>query len=154
MGIQRRAFLKKTGATIACTYLAGCTALEAAETNQATYAVEGVQSDDTKLVIDLSKHPNLKEVGGSETFQTGTMIFFKKKVIVLHPDETSYKAFLNKCTHMGGQVAYMHKDGFMQCASHGSRFDTQGQVVKGPAKKPLTELKTSLDKDMLTVYLP
>ena len=153
MEIQRRTFLKKTGSALTCVCLAGCTALEAAETKQVIYAAGDGQSDDSKLVIDLNKHPKLKETGGSETFQTGTMIFFKKKVIVLRPDETSYKAFLNKCTHMGGQVAYMHKDGFMQCERHGSRFDIDGQVVKGPAEKPLTELRTSLDKNMLTVYL-
>jgi Rieske Fe-S protein len=153
MEIQRRTFLKKTGSTLTCLCLASGEALEAAETSQVVYVAEDGQSDGSKLVIDLSKHPKLKEVGGSETFQTGTMLFFKKKIIVLHPDETSYKAFENKCTHLGGQVAYMPKDGFMQCARHGSRFDTEGRVVKGPAKKPLTELRTSLDKDQLTVYL-
>jgi Rieske Fe-S protein len=112
------------------------------------YVAEGGQSEGSNLIIDLSKHPELKEVGGSETFQAG-----KKKIIVLHPDEKNYKAFENKCTHWGGQVSYRPKDGFMQCALHGSRFDIEGRVVKGPAKKPLTELRTSLDKDQLTVYL-
>jgi Rieske Fe-S protein len=143
MEIQRRAFLKKTGATIACVCLACGEALEAAEKNITRYAVE-----DSKFVIDLNEHPKLKEVGGSETLLAG-----KKKVIVIHPDDKSYKAFENKCTHMGGQVAYRPKDGFMQCALHGSRFDIEGNVVKGPAAKPLTELKTSLDKDQLTIYL-
>jgi cytochrome b6-f complex iron-sulfur subunit len=143
MDIQRRAFLKKTGSTIACVCLAGGEVLEAAEKNISQYAVE-----DSKIVIELSKHPKLKEVGGSEVLQAG-----KKKIIVIHPDDKGYKAFENKCTHMGGQVAYIPKDGFMQCSWHGSRFDIEGQVVKGPAKKPLTELKTSLDKDQLTIYL-
>lgn len=143
MEIQRRTFLKKTGSAFACACLACGEVLEAAEKNITQYAVE-----DSKLEIDLNKHPKLKEVGGSEMFQAD-----KKKVIVLHPDENSYKAFENKCTHMGGQVSYKPKDGFMQCALHGSRFDTEGRVVKGPAEKPLTEFKTSLDKDRLTVYL-
>ncbi len=144
MEIQRRTFLKKTGSTLTCLCLAGSEALEAAEKNISRYdAVE-----DSKLVIDLNKHPKLKEVGGFETVQAD-----RRKIIVIHPDEKGYKAFENKCTHLGGQVAYRHKDGFMQCALHGSRFDTEGRVVKGPAEKPLTELRTSLDKDLLTVYL-
>ena len=143
MEIQRRTFLKKTGSALACACLAGGAALEAAQKNITQYAVE-----DSKLIIELSKHPKLKEVGGSETFQAD-----KKKIIVLHPDEKNYKAFENKCTHMGGQVSYRPKDGFMQCPLHGSRFDTEGNVVKGPAAKPLTEFRTSLDKDQLTVYL-
>jgi cytochrome b6-f complex iron-sulfur subunit len=143
MEIQRRTFLKKTGATLACVCLACGEAIEAAEKNIAQYAVE-----DSKFEIDLNKHPKLKEVGGSETFQSDN-----KKIIVLHPDENGYKAFENKCTHMGGQVSYRPKDGFMQCALHGSRFDIEGRVVKGPAEKPLTELRTSLDKNLLAVYL-
>jgi Rieske Fe-S protein len=143
MEIQRRTFLKKTGATLACVCLACGEALEAAEKNITQYAVE-----DSKLVIDLGQHPDLKEVGGSETLRAD-----KKKIIVLHPDEKNYKAFENKCTHMGGQISYRPKDGFMLCALHGSRFDTEGRVVKGPAAKPLTEFRTSLDKDQLTVYL-
>jgi cytochrome b6-f complex iron-sulfur subunit len=144
MEIQRRAFLKKTGSAIACVCMAGGAALEAAEKNITQYAVE-----DSNLIIDLGRHPKLKEIGGSETFQAS-----RRRIIVLHPDEKNYKAFENKCTHLGGQVSYSHKDGFMQCALHGSRFDTGGNVVKGPAEKPLTELRTSLDKDQLTVYLP
>ena len=124
MEIQRRTFLKKTGSTFVCLCLAGSAALEAAEKNITQYAVE-----DSKLVIDLNEHPQLKGVGGSETFQAD-----KKKIIVLHSDEESYKAFENKCTHMGGQVSYRPKDGFMQCALHGSRFNIEGRVVKGPAK--------------------
>jgi Rieske Fe-S protein len=143
MEMQRRSFLKKTGSALACACLAGGAALEAAEKNITQYAVE-----DSNLIIDLNRHPNLKEAGGSETFRAG-----KKKIIVLHPDEKNYKAFENKCTHMGGQVSYRPKDGFMQCALHGSRFDIEGHVIKGPAEKPLTELRTSLDKDQLTVYL-
>lgn len=143
MEIRRRTFLKKTGSTFVCLCLAGNAALEAAEKSITQYAVE-----DSKLIIELSRHPKLKEAGGSETFHAD-----KKKIIVLHPDESSYKAFENKCTHMGGQVSYRPKDGFMQCALHGSRFDIEGRVVKGPAGKPLTELRTSLDKDQLTVYL-
>jgi Rieske Fe-S protein len=143
MEIQRRTFLKATGTTFTCLCLAGSDVLGEAERRIEHYAVE-----DSKLVINLNEHPQLKEVGGSETLQAG-----KKKVIVIQPTEKVFKAFENKCTHLGGQVAYRRKDGFMQCALHGSRFDTQGQVIKGPAEKPLTELRTSLDKDLLTIYL-
>jgi Rieske Fe-S protein len=104
--------------------------------------------EESKLIIDLNKHPKLKEVGGSETLTAE-----KKRVIVLHPDERIYKAFENKCTHQGGPLSYRHKDGFMQCAFHGSRFDVNGSVVRGPAAQPLTEFRTSLNEDQLIVYL-
>jgi Rieske Fe-S protein len=146
MKMQRRAFLKTTSCSFACLCLAGSEALKAAET---PYADSDSKSDNSELQIDLNKHPQLKEIGGSETFTVN-----KKKVIVIHPDEKGYKAFENKCTHKSGQVSYRPKDGFMQCALHGSRFNTEGQVIKGPAEKSLTELRTSLNQDrQLTVYL-
>jgi Rieske Fe-S protein len=152
MNIERRDFLKKTGSAVTCACI-GCTGIgKAAESLMAapypenppgSFRVEG-----TKLIIDLGKHPALKETNGWANFETDD-----KKVIVLHPAETSYKAFENKCTHQGGPLSYKPKEGFMQCAWHGSRFDTGGAVLKGPAEKPLTEFKTALDKDELTVYL-
>jgi cytochrome b6-f complex iron-sulfur subunit len=148
MKTRRRTFLKETSTTIACVCL-GCTEhLLAGDIKQSPLAKKGVKVEDSKLIIDLSKYPELKEAGGSETFPAD-----KIKVIVVHPDEGSYVAFENKCTHQGGRLYYKHKDGFMQCSRHGSQFDTKGSVVKGPAALPLTEFRTSLDKDQLTVFL-
>jgi cytochrome b6-f complex iron-sulfur subunit len=152
MNIERRDFLKKTGSAVACACI-GCTGISKAaemlmaakypENPPGSFRVEG-----TKLIIDLGKHPSLKETGGWAAFEAGD-----KKVIVLHPAEPSYKAFENKCTHKAGPVYFMPKDGFMQCDWHGSRFDTNGAVLKGPAEKPLPEFKTALEKDNLTVNL-
>jgi Rieske Fe-S protein len=121
---------------------------ESADRHPTTYAAEGIRVEDSKLIIDLNKNPKLRDIGGWDTFEA-----VEKKVIVLHPTEQEYKAFENKCTHKGGQFTYNHKDGFIQCALHGSRFDTAGQVIKGPATLPLPEFRTTLDKDQLTVYL-
>jgi len=152
MNIERRDFLKKTGSMAACACI-GCTGVgKAAEMLMAgkypenppgSFRVEG-----TKLIIDLIKHPTLKETLGWAAFEAD-----KKKVIVVHPEQSSYKAFLNKCTHQGGPLSFKPKEGLLQCAWHGSRFDTNGAVLKGPAEKPLSEFKTALEKDELTVYL-
>jgi len=147
MQIQRRIFLKKTGSAVACACLGCAGIVESADKYMAGPAGQG-RVEDSKLIIDLNKNPKLKEVGGWANFDVGD-----KKVVVLHPAEPDYKAFLNKCTHQGGQLSYRHKDGFTQCALHGSRFDTAGRVVKGPATLPITEFRTNLDKDQLIVYL-
>jgi cytochrome b6-f complex iron-sulfur subunit len=152
MNIERRDFLKKTGSAVTCACI-GCTGVgRAAEMLMAGKYPKNppgsFRIEDSKLIIDLSKHPALKETDGWAVFDASD-----KKVIVLHPEQSSYRAFENKCTHMGGPLAFKPKEGFMQCAWHGSRFDTNGAVLKGPAEKPLTEFKTALEKDELTVYL-
>jgi Rieske Fe-S protein len=144
MKTRRREFLKEAGCSIAGVCIGCAGHLLAGEADLA----KGVKFEDSKLIIDLNIQRDLREVGGSETFPAD-----KIRVIILHPDEQAYKAFENKCTHQGGTLHFKYKDGFMQCSRHGSRFDVNGQVVRGPAALSLTEFRTSLDKDTLTVFL-
>jgi len=50
------------------------------------------------------------------------------------------------CTHLGCVVALQEEGGFF-CPCHGSRFDSQGKVVKGPAPKALLHLELSVSPD-------
>lgn len=50
------------------------------------------------------------------------------------------------CTHLGCIVARQEEQGFY-CPCHGSRFDPQGNVVAGPAPRPLLYLELTLSPD-------
>jgi len=49
------------------------------------------------------------------------------------------------CTHLGCTVE-SKPEGFA-CPCHGSRFDIQGGVTRGPAAKPLRPLRVEVTKD-------
>jgi len=48
-------------------------------------------------------------------------------------------AISRKCTHLGCKLHYSETKDILECPCHQSRFHAStGDVVKGPAKKPLT----------------
>ena len=60
-----------------------------------------------------------------------------------NPDK-SFTALLMRCTHMDNQLTATGS-GFY-CNLHGSTFDQQGNVKKGPAERRLKELKTEINQ--------
>ena len=56
------------------------------------------------------------------------------------------------CTHLGCTVLATPK-GF-QCPCHGSAFDSEGRVLKGPAKANLRRFQVKTSKEKLVVSFP
>lgn len=50
------------------------------------------------------------------------------------------------CTHLGCIVAAQEEGGFF-CPCHGSKFDREGNVIGGPAPRPLAYLALSMSPD-------
>ena len=58
---------------------------------------------------------------------------------VLHPATGKFVAFDAVCTHAGCTVEYAGS--IFQCPCHGAQFDSSnGQVVRGPARRPLPQI--------------
>jgi glycine/D-amino acid oxidase-like deaminating enzyme/nitrite reductase/ring-hydroxylating ferredoxin subunit len=47
------------------------------------------------------------------------------------------------CTHMGGVLAWNDQEKSWDCPLHGSRFDPEGEVIEGPATRPLARIDRS-----------
>lgn len=60
-----------------------------------------------------------------------------KRLAVYRDDNGRVKALSAVCTHLGCQVTFNSTAKSWDCPCHGSRFDTDGKVIDGPAVKPL-----------------
>ena len=148
----RRDFLMASSAGLACTCagLSGCAAVSGKSAMPAV-APEASRASDGKLVIDLARVPALGAVGGSaKAVAPGT----DKKICIIHPTESHFEAFVNRCTHGGRELEYLHLEKRLRCVSFGhSQFDLEGRKLSGPAKGNLTRLPLSRTGDTLEISI-
>ena len=64
--------------------------------------------------------------------------------VALWRDGDSVTAVSRRCSHLGCTVR-PSPDGGLACPCHGSRFDAQGHVERGPATADLSPLQVSRD---------
>ena len=65
-----------------------------------------------------------------------------KKVAAYRDDSDQVIALSPVCTHMRCDVAWNSAEKTWDCPCHGSRFNTDGSVINGPAREPLERIKS------------
>lgn len=71
-------------------------------------------------------------------------------IVLTQPSPGVFKGFSAVCTHAGCSVAKI-ADGTIDCPCHGSKFNLDGTVVKGPATRPLESKPVSIQGDSLVL---
>jgi Rieske Fe-S protein len=98
-------------------------------------------SPPTPSLVKLSSIP----VGGSTSSTLGG-----QPIVLAQPKEGTVVAFSAICTHQGCVIAPAGLR--YDCPCHGSIFNAvTGDVIRGPAVRPLTKLTTSVSGDSVTV---
>jgi Rieske Fe-S protein len=68
----------------------------------------------------------------------GRIVRFGRERIAVHrTDDGQLRALSPVCTHLGCYVHWNAGERSWDCPCHGSRYDVDGQVIHGPAVKPL-----------------
>ena len=91
----------------------------------------------------LYEPPSRFPVGRPDAFPPGTATFLPNERLFVFNSDAGFYAISSICTHLGCNVNHVPGDGFA-CPCHGSLFDANGQVVRGPAPKPLAWFGLSL----------
>jgi nucleotide-binding universal stress UspA family protein/nitrite reductase/ring-hydroxylating ferredoxin subunit len=86
------------------------------------------------VLIARTVAQNLSEIGKGEG---GIVATGDHKVAVYRDEKGVVHAVSAKCTHMGCTVKWNPSQKTWDCPCHGSRYTPFGQVVNGPAAKPL-----------------
>jgi cytochrome b6-f complex iron-sulfur subunit len=103
---------------------------------------------DTQIHIDTT-HPafqSLGNVGGIVAIDSGEVDGITGNgVFIIRDSENTVIVLDRTCTHQGCQVGEFATNGIATCPCHGSRYNTQGGVVNGPAPLPLRRYEATLE---------
>jgi len=71
-------------------------------------------------------------------------------LLVAHTSQNTFVALTAICTHMGCTVNG-YSSGTYTCPCHGSQYDVNGNVTRGPAPRALTKFPTAFANNVLTI---
>ncbi|MDE9364518.1 Rieske (2Fe-2S) protein [Luteipulveratus sp. YIM 133132] len=161
-GPTRRHVVRGVGAggmaLAAATGLAACGDDSGSSAGGSTSAAEGSSSSASTSSAASSAAPTSSAAAGggitvpaSKVAVGGGFIDKDQKVVVTQPESGTFKAFSAVCTHEGCTVDKVASKK-IECPCHGSAFDiATGDVVDGPAKKPLPSKTATLSGDTITI---
>ena len=96
------------------------------------------------LVPYATPDPSQKfKLGPPSDYPPGTVRNFEDQNAIVFRDDEGVYAISTVCTHLGCIVSYNKDKGF-DCPCHGSTFQSDGRVRKGPAPTPLPWLEVSM----------
>jgi nitrite reductase/ring-hydroxylating ferredoxin subunit len=86
---------------------------------------------------------------------TGTVVDARGTAIAVFNVGGTFYAIANACTHVGGPLGNGKLDGTtVTCPWHGSQFNvTSGEVLRGPARKPVATYAVRVRGDDVFVVL-
>ncbi len=101
-----------------------------------------VKNKQTFVPLDIFEKSSLQIVRPRDMFYD---------IAVERKADNTYTALLLLCTHQDNQLT-VTSNGY-SCALHGSNFDKNGQVLKGPAAEPLKHFTTTVSGSNLVIHI-
>ncbi len=138
--VPRRRFLVQLAAGTGLV-AGGLSACSAAATFQARL-VQG------RIIVDQA---GLEELFRVDNVALVTAAGLPEALILIRMDEGSYRALGARCTHLGCRVRPGKHS--LRCPCHGAVFDLEGNVIRGPAKKPLSRYELEVKETTIEIVV-
>jgi cytochrome b6-f complex iron-sulfur subunit len=99
------------------------------------------------LSPNVVREPAMKfKAGKPEDFPPGSVTMdVEQKVYIVRAKEGYFYALSAVCTHLGCITNWKPDQGIIACPCHGSKFNTDGIRIAGPAPRPLPRFSMVLD---------
>ena len=81
----------------------------------------------------------------------GRALEFDDNYFALYNDGQTLIVLQNECPHAGCETEWNAADRTWDCPCHGSRFEADGTLKKGPAREPLQRLTAQTIGDQIQV---
>lgn len=89
--------------------------------------------------------PTEFDLGLASDYPPGSRTLLQQVPALLIHSDKGFSAISLVCTHLGCTVE-VNPDGFT-CPCHGSRFDQQGKVIRGPASRFLAPFRVEITQE-------
>jgi cytochrome b6-f complex iron-sulfur subunit len=93
----------------------------------------------------LFEPPTAFRAGSVGDYPEGTVRLNKEQKVYVIGAPGGVYALSAVCTHLGCITRFLSDENAIACPCHGSRFDLEGNVVHGPAPRPLPWLEVAAD---------
>lgn len=105
---------------------------------------DNTNGNTTGVEVDLtdSAYSALAAVGG---------FAYKGDIIIFRTSDSAYMALSKLCTHSQCTITYNHTSGDLPCPCHGSKFNTSGGVINGPAASSLKAYTVTKSGNILKI---
>ena len=135
--MDRREFVERSvTALLGASVLGGCASL----------VTRTITPVDGALRLALAHYPELTSEGGSlKVVARGA----EDPIYILALGNRRYAALSPICTHLGCTVEI--EESRLACPCHGSNYDREGRVLRGPAERPLARYRAELMSDDVLV---
>ena len=137
--ISRRTFVAGGSAAVAALSAAGLGAC-------ATMAVRQVEPINGRLELPLIQYPELTAPDGALRVRVPGD---QNPIYVLATASQGFTALSPLCTHLGCTVDIQGAS--LVCPCHGSTYNREGAVVRGPAERPLRRYRATVGSDRVLV---